>query len=120
MAKQNYLKLAVVIVLTMAAASTVHATTSTIVTGSIGGSSFSSSNKVSCYYAGDNGDATATNYSSTAYGIACGHAAGDKVVAAKSGDAKLYFSAAASGSNGAADAANVNDTTDLTTGWSSM
>ena len=118
MAKQNYLKLAVVVVLTMAAASTVHAQASSQVGTSIGGSSFANSQKVSCYYAGNAGDATATGYTSTAYGIACGHLSGDKVLAAKSGDAKLYFSTAAVGSTGAA---SITDTTlDTLTGWTSM
>lgn len=119
MAKQNYLKLAVVIVLTMAAATTVHASAVSVGT-SIGGSSFAASNKVSCYYEGNS--TTMTNFNSTTYAIACGHLAGDKVVAAKGGDAKLYFSAAASGSTGAAGAANISTTTDLTvaTTWTSM
>jgi hypothetical protein len=120
MAKQNYLKLAVVIVLTMAAASTVHAA-STIIGASIGGSSFAASNKVSCYYEGSGtaGSTALTTFNATAYGIACGHGAGDKVVAAKSGDAKLYFSVATG--TGAAGAANMTSGTDLTlTTWTSM
>jgi hypothetical protein len=118
MAKKNLLQLAVVIVLTMAAASTVHAQASSLVGASIGGSSFAASQKVSCYYAGNAGDATNTNYSSTAYGIACGHLSGDKVIAAKSGDAKLYFSTAAVGSTGASA---ITDTSlNTLTGWTSM
>lgn len=116
MAKQNYLKLAVAIVLTMAASTTVHATT-VLVGTSIGGSSFSASNKVSCYY---DSNATASGlYDGTAYAIACGHSAGDKVIAAISGDAKLYFSA--TGANeGASGAASITCPFTFDTTWSSM
>jgi|GEM_PF-2948391 len=120
MAKQNYLKLAVVIVLTMAATSTVYAATTTLTgTTSIGGSSFSPSNKVSCFY---ESDGTATNaFDGTHYGIACGHLQGDKIIAAKDGDAKLYFATTTVGS-ATVGASSINHTTDLTaTGtWTSM
>jgi uncharacterized membrane protein len=118
MAKQNYFKLALVIVLTMAAASTVHAQNSSQVGSSIGGSSFSNSQKVSCYYAGNAGDATGTKYTSTSYQIACGHLSGDKVIAAKSGDARLFFSTSATPPTGAS---GITDTTlNTLTGWTSM
>ncbi|MEI7818158.1 MAG: hypothetical protein WCI45_13305 [Desulfuromonadales bacterium] len=112
MAKQNYLKLALVIVLTMAASSTVYAAAVSVGT-SIGGSSFAASNKVSCYY---EGVATFTSYT-----IACGHNAGDKVIAAKSGDAKLYFATAAANA-ATAGAAAISSTSDftVTSTWTSM
>jgi uncharacterized membrane protein len=113
MAKQTFLKLAVVIVLTMAASATVHAAT-TIVTTSIGGSSFNPSMKVSCYY---NSDGTSSSFNGTGYGIACGHYSGDKVIAAKSSDSTLYFKTSVN--SAAAFSANA-DSALSTTGWTSM
>lgn len=116
MAKQNYLKLAVVIVLTMAAASSVYAGTTTLTgTTTIGGSSFSASNKVSCFYVSDSTDTA--GFAGTAYGIACGHLSGDKVTAAVSGDAKLYFATTTAG-NATAGAATI--TTASSSTWTSM
>jgi len=112
MAKQNYLKLAVVIVLTMAASSTVYGAA---VTTSIGGSSFNASMKVSCYY---DSNGTASAFDGTSYGIACGHSSGDKVVAAKSSNSVLYFSATGAG-QGAAGATVASSTLDVST-WTSM
>jgi hypothetical protein len=117
MAKQNYLKLAVVIVLTMAASSVYAATgTPASVGTSIGGSSFAASNKVSCFY---DSNGTSGSFDGSEYAIACGHTSGDKVVAAKSGDAKLYFTAVTA--NSAAVSASTAATTGFsTTGWISM
>ena len=109
MAKQNYLKLAVVIVLTMAAASTSFAAAG-LVGASIGGSSFTASNKVSCYYEGSS--------DGLIYGIACGHQAGDKVIAAKSGDPMLYFKSTDVGAATTGAAAITNSFS--TEGWTSM
>lgn len=115
MAKQNYIKLAVVIVLTMAASSTVYATASLVGT-SIGGSSFTASNKVSVYY--DSDASSTSSFDGSNYGIASGHASGDKVVAAKNGDASLYFKA--TGANQATAGASAIATGFSTTGWTSM
>ena len=104
----------------MAASSTVYAATITLTgTTSIGGSSFSPSNKVSCYYVSD-GTATA-GFDGTNYGISCGHASGDKVVAARNGDAKLYF-ATTTANNATAGAASIATNTSFSsTGtWTSM
>ena len=121
MAKQNYLKLAVVIVLSMAAASTVYAGAGTAInvsTGSIGGSSFTPSNKVSCFY---DSDVSGTGvFTGTAYGIACGHLTGDKVIAARNGDAKLYFKSTSQGSAAAGAATIVSTETFTATTWTSM
>lgn len=124
MAKQNYLKLAVVIVLTMAASSSFATVTTLTGTTAIGGSSFAASNKVTCGYEGYLTGGTAATYSSTvfsatAYAIACGHLTGDKVVAAVSGDAKLYFAVS---TNATAGAVAVGSGTALTNTavWSSM
>ena len=114
MAKQNFLKLAVVIVLTMAASSTVHAA-STIVSGSIGGSSFNSSMKVSCYY---NSNGTSGSFDGTGYGIACGHTNGDKVIAAKTSDSTLYYKSTSAMGSGAVQTAA--DSALATSGWTSM
>lgn len=113
MAKQNYLKLAIVIVLTMAVSSTVYA--ANVVTTEIGGSSFNPSMKVSCYY---DSDGAAGSYNGSNYGIACGHANGDKVIAAKSGGSALYFKATGAG-QGAAGVTVASSTLDVST-WTSM
>jgi hypothetical protein len=115
MAKQNYLKLAVVIVLTMAASTTVYAGT-LVGGGSIGGSSFTPSNNVKCYFASD-GNASAFDGSN--YGIACGHAKGDKIVAARSGDARLYF-ATTTADNATAGAAAIATNTVTGSTYTSM
>jgi hypothetical protein len=117
MAKQNYIKLAVVIVLTMASSSVVYAAGTLVTGGSIGGSSFNPSNNVKCYFASDG---TASTFTGSNYGIACGHEKGDKVVATKSGDSRLYAGTAAS--NGAtAVASTITTGSDLTaSGWASM
>jgi len=116
MAKKNYLKLAVVIVLTMAASSTVYAAASAVGT-SIGGSSFSASNKVVCYY---DSDGTATDaFDGTTYAIACGHKSGDKVIAAKAGDPVLYFTTTTADPSSADGAGSIAVGFD-TTGWISM
>lgn len=119
MAKQNYLKLAVVIVLTMAATSSAYADASSVGT-SIGGSSFNPSSKVTCYYDSNGSDPTV--FDGTVYAIACGHSQGDKVIAAQSGDARLYFKQTDSNA-AAAGAANITAVTSgsaFDTSWSSM
>jgi len=119
MAKKNLLKLAVVIVLSMAAASSVYAATATLSgSTSVGGSSFSSSNKVSAYYVSDS---SATGFQGTAYGIAAAHFSGDKTIASNQSDAKLYFKTTTPG-NATTDAAAISTNTDFTqtTTWTSM
>jgi len=115
MAKQNYLKLAVVVVLTMAASSAVYA--GTIVSGgSIGGSSFTPSQNSKCYYASDG---TANAFDGSNYGIACGHNSGDKIIGARNGDAKLYF-ATTTANNATAGAANIATNSVTGSTWTSM
>jgi hypothetical protein len=119
MAKKNLLKLAVVVVLTMAAASSVYAATATLSgSTSVGGSSFSSSNKVSAYYVSDSAVA---GFAGTAYGIAAAHFSGDKTIASNHSDAKLFFSTTTPGNattNAAAIATNTDFT--VTSTWTSM
>ena len=127
MAKQNYLKLAVVIVLTMAATSSFATVTLLTGTTSVGGSSFAASNKVSCGYEGGTTAGAAATYSTsvfnaTTYGIGCAHASGDKVIAAIGGDAKLYF-AVSTGAGAAVSGATgipYNQTFTATATWTSM
>ena len=119
MAKKNMLKLAVVVVLSMAAASASYAATINLAGAtSIGGSSFSASNKVSAYYVSDS--TVSTGFAGTAYGIAAAHGQGDKDIASNHSDAKLFFRTTTPGNattNAAAIATNTNFTT---SSWTSM
>lgn len=118
MAKPTLLKLALVVVLTMAASSSAYATSVSQVGTSVGGSSFAPSNKVKCYYVSD---ATASNsFDGSNYGIACGHDQGDKVIAARNGDAKLYFKTMTA-NNATSGAATIGlDSVTATATWTSM
>ncbi len=114
MAKPTMLKLALVIALSMAA-SAAYATTAFSGSTSVGGTSFSSSNKVTVY-AATNG--TSTSFDGTTYVINGAHNAGDKVIGASAGDAKLYFTTTTAGI--ATDTAKTVVTTTVITGWTSM
>lgn len=109
------LKLALVIALSLAASS---AFAATLYTGStsVGGSSFSASNKVSVYLATDG---TSGSFDGTNYAIAGAHEAGDKVIGAKNGDSSLYFTTAAAAAATAAASA-IDTTTVLLDTWTSM
>ncbi|HIJ80943.1 MAG TPA: hypothetical protein HPP76_04485 [Desulfuromonadales bacterium] len=109
MAKPTMLKLALVIALTMAASSA-YATTKFTGATAVGGTSFSSSNKVSVYAASD----AVGSY----YVVNSAHDLGDKCIAAAAGDAKLYYTTAAAGS--ASTIACTVVTTTVITGWTSM
>lgn len=112
MSKPVLLKLSLVIALSIAASAAYGAALFEGTT-SVGGTSFTASNKVKVYGASDAGD----NYS-----IRSGHIGGDKVIASRSGDAKLYFSATAVGAaTTAASAAASGDATGTTyDSWTSM
>ena len=62
---------------------------------------------------------TANTFTSTQYAIAAGHIAGDKAIAAKSGDSSLYFSAVTAGA-ATTTAAAISTTTVLSGAWTSM
>lgn len=116
MAKPTMLKLALVIALTMAASSAFAAGTLYSGATSVGGTSFSASNKVRVYYAND---ATATNsFNGSNYVINSAHDQGDKVIGAASGDAKLYFTTTTAGA--ATTTASTVVTTTAISGWTSM
>lgn len=120
MAKPTLLKLALVVVLTMASSTAIAATAftgATFVGGSTSPTSFSASNKVTVYGASD--VTTAGSFTSTAYGICAGHLAGDKAIAAKSGDSSLYFTSTTAG--GAVGlCATIATGTTLSGSWTSM
>jgi len=109
MARTNYLKLALVIALTMAATSAYSATTISGTTN-LSGSSFSCSNKVDV--------AVATDATGSAYSARAKHLNGDKVIATVNADAKLYWKTRAVGSS--VDAAAVADVFTDTATWTSM
>ncbi len=112
MSKPVLLKLSLVIALSIAA-SAAGAATLYEGTTSVGGTSFTSSNKVKVYGSSD----AAENYS-----IRSGHNGGDKVIASRSGDAKLYYSTTTVGAaTAAASAAASGDATGTTfNSWTSM
>jgi hypothetical protein len=87
MNKMNLLKLALILVLSMAA-SAAYADKSTGTSTLLGGNSFQASSNVDVHVAtdGSTGNFDANNYSARSK-----HAKGDKIVGCKSGDSKLYF-----------------------------
>lgn len=121
MAKPTLLKLALVVVLTMAASTAFAAATAftgaTFIGGSTSPTSFSASNKVTVY--GDSNVRTAGDFTSTAYAIAAAHVAGDKAIAAKSGDSSLYFTSTTAGAATGIASAIATSTT-LSGSWTSM
>jgi len=114
MAKPTLLKLALVIALTTAASS-VFATTAFSGATSVGGTTFSASNKVTVY-AATNG--TSGSFDGTTYVINGAHEQGDKVIGAAAGDSKLYFTTTTAGQ--ATATANTVVTTTNISGWTSM
>ena len=117
MARPTLLKLALVVVLTMAASTAFAAVSTFSGSTSVGGTSFSSSNKSIVYGMTDN--QTAGTFTSTTYAIAAGHISGDKAIAAKAGDSSLYYSAVAAGA-ATTTAAAISTTTVLAGTWTSM
>jgi hypothetical protein len=113
MAKPTMLKLALVIALSMAASSA-FATEYSGAT-SIGGTSFSSSNKVRVYVK-TNG--TSGSFDSSQYRIAGAHELGDKIVGAANSDSKLYFTTSTAGT-ATATACTITSATTVS-GWTSM
>jgi uncharacterized protein YpuA (DUF1002 family) len=114
MAKPTMLKLALVIALSMAASTAFAATAYSKVT-SVGGTSFSSSQKVIVYLS-TNG--TSTSFDGTTYAVAGAHELGDKVIGAQASDSNLYFTTATAGSATAA-ASTITTGTNIST-WTSM
>lgn len=125
MAKPTMLKLALVIVLTMGAASAVHAATditaAATFTGTnlnVGGSSFSASTKVTL-----SAISNATNSASfdgQTYSIRSWHSAGDKTIAGKAGDARIYYQTTAPNSASANSGVATNDNYSGSTVWVTM
>lgn len=120
MAKPTMLKLALVIALSMAAASTASAiSTFTGANNNIGGSSFSASNKVSVV-AITNGT-NSTTYDGQLYSIRAYHSGGDKCIGGKSGDSRIYFATTTPGNASAySGAATTDDYAGSGATWSSM
>lgn len=123
MAKPTILKLAFVIALSMAAVSAATAAVGTF-TGatSLGGTSFSASNKVTVWAVSDG--TNSTTYNGTVYSIRSAHSGGDKCIAAVSNIPKLFFATAAAGSAstiGSAPATTDNySASGSTATWTSM
>lgn len=117
MAKQNYLKLALVIALTMAASSALATPTAYSGATSVGGTSFSSSNKVTVWCA-TNG--TSGSFDGGVYSIRSAHVLGDKTIGSASGDARIYFQTTSAGNASANSGAATGDAYSSSTAWSSM
>jgi hypothetical protein len=116
MNKINLLKLALIVVLSTAASSTVYGASfsgSTL----LGGNSFSSSNNVDISIATDG---TTDLFDGNTYSAKSKHQKGDKTIGSKSNDPKLYFY----GGTSTADTSNFSAATDDeytdTTVWTSM
>ncbi len=119
MARPTMLKLALVIALTMAASSAFAATAFRGANNDIGGSSFSASNKVTVVAATDG--TNSTTYDGQNYSIRAYHSAGDKVIAGKSGDSRIYFATTTPGNGSALSGAATGDDYAGSAGtWSSM
>lgn len=91
MAKQSILKIAIVVALSLAASSTVFGATTISAPTSLGGGSFTPSNKV-VISVETNG--TADSFDGTMYGTVSKHTAGDKNIGSNNADPKLYFKTA--------------------------
>lgn len=110
MARKDFLKLAFVIALTMAA-TTAYGSTQFTGTGAVGAGSFTPSNNVSI---------TAVS-AATGYSANSKHSSGDRIIGFSNTDAKLYYSSgAATGSVAAPAASNTYTNLSSTTGWSSL
>jgi len=117
MAKQNQLKLALVIALTMSASSALASPTAFSGATSVGGTSFSSSNKV-YVWAATNG--TTGSFDGGVYSIRSAHLLGDKTIASASGDARIYFQTTTPGNPSLNSAAATGNVYSSSTVWSSM
>ncbi len=113
----NLLKLAVILVLSAAAASTANASTSFTGTTIIGGNSFSTSNNVDIFVAtnGTNGMFDGTTYCAHAK-----HEKGDKTMGSCAGDPKLYYYLGTSTADTSHVTAATTDVFTDTTIWQSM
>lgn len=110
---KNLLKIAVIFALCAAASSASYAASMTGTT-TLGGSSFSTSNKVSLYVV-TNG--TSGQFDGTVYSTRSKHTQGDKVIGAISGDPKMYYSTVSTGDTSIVSGAA---TTDTYSTWTSM
>lgn len=125
MARPTMLKLAFVIALSMAFASAAGATDITSAASfsganlNVGGSSFSASTKVSL--SAITNATNAASFDGQAYSIRSWHSAGDKTIAGKSGDSRMYFATTTPGNASANSGVAVTDDYSASSGtWVSM
>lgn len=122
MKNTNLLKIAFIVTLSLAAASSVSFASSYTGAVSIGGAttgtSFSTSNKVTVF--GISNATDSTTYNGTVYSIRAKHDSGDKVIAATSGDARLYFQNTTVADTSLRDGAATDDNYASSTVWTSM
>ena len=122
MKNTNLFKLALVVTLSLAAASSVsYASTysgATCIGGTATGISFSSSNN-SVVFGISNGSSS-TTYDGTTYSIRAKSTKGDKVIAGAAGDARIYFQVTTVADTGLRDAAATTDVYSSSTAWTSM
>lgn len=113
MAKPTMLKLALVIALSMALASAASATDITSVASfsgvnlNVGGSTFSASTKVTL--SAITNATNAASFDGQTYSVRSWHSAGDKAMAGKAGDSRMYFATTVPGSASAFSGAATND-----------
>lgn len=115
MNKTSY-KIALVIVLSMAASSAYAASTSLSGANlSVGGNTFSCSNKV---FIGAQSDAGVGSYNGTTYCATSVHGSGDKEIMGCAGDSRMFYKTVATGSTAAVDPGG--SSLPSLTGWTSM
>ena len=117
MNKINLLKLALILVLSTAASSTVHGATSFSGSTLLGGNSFSTSNNVDLYI---DTDGTADLYDANDYSAKSKHQKGDKTIGSKANDPKLYFYGGTSTADTDHCTATTTDSYTNTAIWTSM
>ncbi len=115
----NLLKLAVILVLSAAAATTAYGTS---FTGStiLGGNSFTTSNNVNISVATDGNTTDNNGFAGSMYSAKSKHQKGDKTIGCLSGDAKLYYYLGNSTADTTYFSANITDTYTNSTIWLSM
>ena len=116
MSKTSF-KIALVIVLTMAATSAYSASTSLSGANlSVGGNTFSASNKV---YIGVETDGGTGSFDGTTYCATSVHGSGDKLLMGAAGDSRLFYKTIAVGQTAAVDPGGDALPSDMA-GWTSM
>jgi len=120
MSKKNLLKLALILVLSTAAAATSYAGTHFTGSTLLGGNSFSSSNNVDIYVATDGNTTDNQGFAGSTYTAKAKHEKGDKTIGCQATDPKLYFYLGTSTADTSNLSASTGDVFTSTSIWTSM